>query len=66
MRKVLFIYRDNLALVGATATLAGRNHVLTLFSVDSAAGKTQKEFDGQFVQPGADFDVQATVFGEML
>ncbi|MED5463399.1 MAG: hypothetical protein VX699_02000 [Myxococcota bacterium] len=66
VRKVLFIYRDNLALVGATATLAGRNHVLTLFSVDSAAGKTQKEFDGQFVQSGADFDVQATVFGEML
>lgn len=66
VRKVLFIYRDNLALVGATATLAGRNHVLTIFSVDSAAGKTQKEFDGQFVQSGADFDVQATVFGEML
>ena len=66
VREVLFKYRDNPGLVAACVDLVGREYVYISFDVDSTAGETQFEYDCSLQQVGALFDVQMSVFGEVL
>ena len=66
IRAILFSHRDDSAWVAATADLAGREHIRVKFDVDSKAGAGGREYDFSSTQAGAEFDVQAKVFGERL
>jgi hypothetical protein len=66
IREVLFKYRGNPALVASCADLVGREFVYVSFGVDSTAGETPFDYDCVFEQVGTEFDVQMSVFGEVL